>query len=186
MLKPFYRQEDLQMRVMEGLIKFKDRLVVVSGYEDGRFRLDDVKSGDRITASPDELDLTPIKLGNTLLGNGYVYISRKPVRKFKQTLTRDVLNFSKMPFTMPTRCDLHHLAMPALGTYPKIETALSSVVDDKKQAMPFSHDWGVAKIEGGIKLIYRNMVVGKVTPDRFILMPEKFYLEESLKEVVNV
>ena len=62
---------------------------------------------------------------------------------------------------------------------------LKLVVAGAAKAMPFHRDWGLYKDGRSIKLCYKDMEVGVVRREVVQLIPEKFYLEQVLKEIFD-
>ena len=89
---------------------------------------------------------------------------------------------------MPFPCERVHVSrmfQPILNQYKSFTEVLKLVVDGAAKAMPFHRDWGLYKDGRSIKLCYKDMEVGVVRHEVVQLIPEKFYLEQVLKEIFD-
>ena len=90
---------------------------------------------------------------------------------------RDVLYPAKQRIN-PTSKALAHTIM---GIFPSVGEAFQSVRTGKYKVCPFSREWAVASFKDDLCIVYRGEIVGYVGDDFIKLLPERFYLKESLE-----
>lgn len=183
-MEVFYKQDDMQMRVCGGVAMARGEPVMLLKY-DGRLFTGRSLFGGEVKLMKEEVDLTPVSTGNVTVGNTYVYTSRIPHRKYKQTLSSDAIHQHKMPFEVAGEVGAEGMLQPITNRYPKLNQALFAVANKLAKAMPFSREWGVCNKDGVIVLCYRDMAVGVVGKESIKLYADKFYLEQLLREVLD-
>lgn len=184
MTQPFYRKEDINMRLVNGVVMARGEPVLLTEY-DGTHLYGETLHGipmNRIKL--EEVDIDPVHTGNVFTGDSYVYTSRMPQRKYKQSLSNESLVCHGMPFPCE-RVTARRMFQPILNQYKSFPEVLKLVVDGAAKAMPFNRDWGLYKDGRSIKLCYKDMEVGVVRREVVQLIPEKFYLEQALKEIFD-
>lgn len=133
--------------------------------------------------SLERINLTPVTLGFVNTSSDALYTCRKPMRRdWKQGLSPNSLQVYPVGFGRLT--NLKVLKQPILNTYPDVSRAIS-MLTEKKKAVAFSRDFAFVKKEDKISLRYRIYDVGKYEDGRFILDPNKFFLEDHLNTSVR-
>lgn len=175
---------DVKSRLHGSVVMFEGRPVVVNNVlRKEAVTVQDLITGEEKPVTIKALDLKPVSLGYVLLKDCVVYATRKPVRKWKQGLSadnltvRDVLYPAKQRIN-PTSKALAHTIM---GIFPSVGEAFQSVRTGKYKVCPFSREWAVASFKDDLCIVYRGEIVGYVGDDFIKLLPERFYLKESLE-----
>lgn len=132
-----------------------------------------------------EVNLEPLPLGFVNLTNDMAFLCRKPMRRdWRQGLSQNNLviygNLSARDFPYKL------LKQPVLKQYPSWSAALTKLTSTKKMSMAFSRDFGFSKHQDNISLIFRKHVVGTIVNDTPRLLPEKFFLQQHLDEVMGI
>lgn len=192
--------KDIELRLNGSVVMYKQRPVLVQGVMgNGVVRVTDIIADTNADVKVGELDLDPssMKLGYVLAEGKLFFAQRRPVRKFKQGLTRDNLfvfdalekpNDKDMIGIMRGGGGRPHIhpgsaafARSILGEYPDVGTAFTKVREGKAKALPFSREWAVADKDDELCLLFRGDVVGYVGANSVKLNREHFYLKESLE-----
>lgn len=182
---------DVELRLRHSVVLFERKPVIVMDVRDvENVVVQDILSGDDKHAKVSELDLQPshAPLGYVMTPHGVYMAMRKPVRKYKQGLTQDNLIvkgvLQKRGEDVPRR-PVHfssvELAKTMVGDFPDIGKAFQSVRSGDKKIVPFSRDWAIADHEDDLSIVFRGEVVGFATDNSVKLLPERFYLRESLE-----
>ncbi len=182
---------DVELRLRHSVVLFERKPVIVMDVQDvENVVVQDILSGDDKRAKVAELDLQPshAPLGYVMTPHGVYMAMRKPVRKYKQGLTQDNLIvkgvLQKRGEDVPRR-PVHfssiELAKTMIGDFPDIGKAFQAVRSGDKKIVPFSRDWAVADHEDDLSIVFRGEVVGYATDNSVKLLPERFYLKESLE-----
>lgn len=184
-------QRDVELRLRHSVVMHKSQPVVVMDVRDENTLLVQyILSGDHDVVPLQELDLAPSSapLGYVLADEDVYLAMRKPVRKFKQGLTQDNLLvrpvLQKRAEMAPRRLLSYtspHLAKTMVNDFPSVEKAFQAVRNGRSRIMPFSRDWAVADHDDDLCLAFRGEVVGFVGDNNVKLLPERFYLKESLE-----
>jgi len=185
-MKCFYLKQDFNQRIVGGLCKARGEVVFITRYTDEGFRGVTLLQQELGGIKPDELDVSPLPLGNVFLGKSYVYTSMCPARQYKQTLNNETFVSHRMPW----ECKNITLETPALlrtisNTFMSAVDAFKIVLAGGATAIPFSREFGVAKVNESFNVVYKDELVGSVTKVGVSLFPNKFYLKESLEEALN-
>lgn len=186
---------DVELRLRHSVVLFERKPVIVMDVQDvENVVVQDILSGDDKRAKVAELDLQPshAPLGYVMTPHGVYMAMRKPVRKYKQGLTQDNLIvkgvLQKRGEDVPRR-PVHfssiELAKTMIGDFPDIGKAFQAVRSGDKKIVPFSRDWAVADHEDDLSIVFRGEVVGYATDNSVKLLPERFYLRESLELVLR-
>lgn len=186
---------DVELRLRHSVVLFERKPVIVMDVQDvENVVVQDILSGDDKRAKVAELDLQPshAPLGYVMTPHGVYMAMRKPVRKYKQGLTQDNLIvkgvLQKRGEDVPRR-PVHfssiELAKTMIGDFPDIGKAFQAVRSGDKKIVPFSRDWAVADHEDDLSIVFRGEVVGYATDNSVKLLPERFYLRESLELVLG-
>ena len=184
MTQPFYRKEDINMRLVNGVVMARGEPVLLTEYDGTHLYGETLYGIPMSRIKLEEVDIDPVHTGNVFTGDSYVYTSRMPQRKYKQSLANESLVCHEMPFPCE-RVTARRMFQPILNQYKSFPEVLKLVVDGAAKAMPFHRDWGLYKDGRSIKLCYKDMEVGVVRREVVQLIPEKFYLEQSLKEIFD-
>ena len=184
MTQPFYRKEDINMRLVNGVVMARGEPVLLTEYDGTHLHGETLYGIPMNSIKLEEVDITPVPTGNVFTGDGYVHTSRMPQRKYKQSLANESLVCHDMPFNCEN-VSIARLSQPILNQYKGFPEVLKLVVDGAAKAMPFHRDWGLYKDGRSIKLCYKDMEVGVVRREVVQLIPEKFYLEQALKEIFD-
>ena len=184
MTQPFYRKEDINMRRVNGFVIVRGEPVLLIVYVFIHLMGETLHGIAMKRIKLEEVDIDPVHTGNVFTGDSYVYTSRMPQRKYKQSLANESLVCHGMPFPCE-RVHVSRMFQPILNQYKSFPEVLKLVVDGAAKAMPFHRDWGLYKDGRSIKLCYKDMEVGIVKREVVQLLPEKFYLKQGLKEVFD-
>lgn len=127
----------------------------------------------------EDLDMTPLQMGYTIVENYSTFLSRNPARSgYKQGLS-----FSTLSLSHGRRGDLryYNLEMPALNKYGSFQDAVR-LAPTSSYDIPFSRMFAVSN---KLELIYRGMaVVGIVNSSKdCVLKPSFAYLQQHLDSV---
>lgn len=189
---------DVELRLKGSVVMYDKRPVLIADVMGkGVVRAVDILADEGKTVKVTDLDLAPAKLGYVIGDDGELYYAcRRPARKFKQGLTRENLftfealnkpDDKKLVEMMRQGSRPHfnpgstYVARAIMGQYPSLEEAFSKVREGKRKAMPFSREWAVADKDNELCLLFRGDVVGYVGDKSVKLLPECFYLKESLQ-----
>lgn len=192
--------KDIELRLNGSVVMYEKRPVLVQGVMGkGVVRITDIISDQNKDVKVSSLDLSPssMPLGYVLSEGKLFFAQRRPVRKFKQGLTRDnmfVFDALEKPNDKEMlaiirgggmRPNIHPasatFARAILGEYPDVGTAFSTVRAGKAKALPFSREWAVADKDDELCLLFRGDVVGYVGANSVKLNREHFYLKEALE-----
>lgn len=182
-------EQDVKARLYHTVVMHNKRPAVVIGTE-GK---DSVVLQDLITekltkAELSEVDLEPshAPLGYVIDG-GEVYLAmRKPARRYKQGLTGEnlVVKTFLQKEGMPQRARFNYaskaIGRTILGEYPSVEESFQKARATGK-IVPYHRDWAVGTYDDELSIIFRGEVVGFVLDNSVKLLPERFYLKESLE-----
>lgn len=184
MTQPFYRKEDIQMRLVNGVVMARGEAVILTEYDGTHLHGETLYGVPMKRIKLEEVDITPVATGNVFTGDIYVHTSRMPQRKYKQSLANESLVCHDMPFKSG-RVGVERLLQPITNQYKSFTDVLKLVVAGAAMAMPFHRDWGLYKDGRLVKLCYKDMEVGLIKCEVVQLLPDKFYLEQVLVEVIN-
>jgi hypothetical protein len=137
------------------------------------------------------LDLNPIPLGYINRRNEAIYLTRKPLRKYKQGLSRDSLvvkAIGEAKMAMRNKGDI--LLSPELSKcvdniYPSLTEAFNSVEIEKAQSVAFSRVFAINRSElfqDVYELLYKNRVIGSINREGIDLESRYLFLKEMLEE----
>lgn len=183
---------DVELRLRHSVVMYQGRPVMVMNIEDvNSVIVEDILEGEAKRVKVSDLDLQPASapLGYVLSGENVFMAMRKPVRKFKQGLTQE--NMIVRPVSFGRRVEalrgrgVHfgskEVAKTMIGDFPDIGKAFQDVRSGRMSIVPFSRDWAVADVEDDLSIVFRGEVVGYATDNSVKLLPERFYLKESLE-----
>lgn len=183
---------DVELRLRHSVVMYQGRPVMVMNVEDiNSVIVEDILEGEAKRVKVSDLDLQPASapLGYVLAGDNVFMAMRKPVRKFKQGLTQENMIVRPVSFKRrdePLRGRGVHfgskeVAKTMIGDFPDIGKAFQDVRSGRMSIVPFSRDWAVADVEDDLSIVFRGEVVGYATDNSVKLLPERFYLKESLE-----
>jgi hypothetical protein len=156
----------------------------------------EIMTGNHHKVKISDLNLVPVSLGFVNVKGDVGYVSRKPIRREKQGLSRDSLCIKSRPLNGKDEgnpfalrmgrqnniaLDGEPLAKTILGTFPNLVEAVTSVRTGKTKASAFSRNWAIGKDDVDLCLLYRGDVVGFVGDTSVKLLPEFSFLKESLE-----
>ncbi len=182
-------ENDVKTRLGNSVVMSGGRPVLVIGTEDRHtVHVQDLETEKVSKVKVAELDLEPshAPLGYIIEGDEVYLAMRKPARRFKQGLTGDNLVVRKvLQDEGRPRGRIHHaskaIGRTMMGQFPDVGTAFQKVRNGLSNIVPFHRDWAVGIDEGELSLLFRGEVVGFVLDTSVKLMPERFYLKESLE-----
>ncbi len=149
----------------------------------------DLEDGNHSRVKVVDLDLDPshAPLGYVINDGDVLIAMRKPTRRYKQGLSGENLVVQPVLEKAAERRlgRLHYasksIGRTMLGKYPSIEEAFQKTRKGQARIVPFNRDWAVANHEDELCLVFRGEVVGYVLDESVKLLPERFYLKESLE-----
>lgn len=181
-------EADVKLRLGNSLVRKGATPVYIKGVESiNKVIVYDPIKRETDYAKVSDLNLTPVPLGYVESAGDVLYVTRKPTRKYKQGLTqenmvaKDVLSGRLVAL----RIDDKGLSKAILGQYPSIEEAFQQCREGSG-IVPFSREWAVANYKEELCVMHKGGVVGYVGDDNIMLSPDKYFLKESLMEVLNV
>lgn len=139
------------------------------------------------TVKTTDLDLTPVPVGNVILGNYYVNVQRAPVRRWKQGLDRGSMSYGNMPWRVDTdiRVNSHQVKNAIINSYPTVAEALEMVLDGRRIAVPFSRNYGFGMVDDVPHLLWKDKTIGVFGKGQIDIFRKFFYLKENLLGVLN-
>lgn len=181
-------QEDVNLRLNKSLVRKGDVPVYVQAVEDREtVVVHNCFTGRKEKLSVAELNLTPVPLGYFITDDEVCYASRKPTRRYKQGLTNENVRvltaFNKRAIAVSMNDK--GLCKAIMGHYPSIEEAFQRCREGA-DIVPFSREWAVANYKDELCVMYKCEVVGYVGDNNVMLLPEKYFLKESLTEALDV
>jgi hypothetical protein len=148
--------------------------IVVKGY---RITEEDQKENSVLL---EEVDLTPVVLGNFTHKNLCYHASRRPMRKdWKQGLSKNSLIVFPVGHKKNIDVSFSMLVNTVLNKYPTFQEAL-----ERKSSVAFSRDFSIFVEKTFTRLYYRNYLVGDILDKTPILHSTKTFLREHLEEVI--
>ncbi len=185
-------EQDVKTRLQHSVVMYQQRPMLVVGVEDRHTVILHDLLVDKVEHAPvGELDLDPshAPLGYVMEGEDLYLAMRKPVRRYKQGLTQEnllvkpVLKDAPGAMRRMGRIAFNSKAIgkTMLGQFPSVEDAFQQARARLVELIPFSRDWAVGTHDDELCLVFRGEVVGFVLDNSAKLMPERFYLKESLE-----
>ena len=181
-------EQDVSLRLRHSVVMYDSRpVIVLEALTKDSVRIHDILSERSQDVPVEALDLNPshAPLGYVEV-EGAVYLAvRKPVRRFKQGLTAENLVvkpvLSRRERVRDVSFQSRPIARTILGQYKSVGEAFQMVRSGASKIVPFHRDWAVADHDDELSLVYRGEVVGYVGDVSVTLLPERFYLKESLE-----
>ncbi|AJT60761.1 hypothetical protein [Citrobacter phage CVT22] len=185
----YYESEaDVNLRLKGSLVRKENvPMYVQEANSKDEVRVHNVHTGRKEDCLIADLDLTPVPLGYCVSDGDVLYVSRKPTRKYKQGLTTensvawDVMLQRHVKIPMADK----GLCRTIMNDYPSVEEAFQECRKGKA-IVPFHRSWAVANYKDELCVMHKGTVVGYVGDDVVVLMPEKYFLKESLEEALGV
>ncbi len=132
----------------------------------------------------DDLDLTPVPLGNVNIKDKCYFAARKPMRKdWCQGLSKNALLVQDIVNKKVISLNFSNLVPTVLGQYPKFNHLVALKAFRGHQA--FSRDFSLLMDKDGTTLYYRFYKVGDVKGGIPFLTPDKLFLREHLQEATK-
>lgn len=183
-------QGDAQMRTAGSIVRWKgDPVYIKEVYiNDNRkvaARMVNLRTGKQhrsILASKD-WDWTPVPTGFVNVRSRTFYVSRVPIRKWKQGLHRD--NVKIVPQNPGGRDIIRTAEFAACvrRDYPSFEECMTRLDDKIAVSWAFHPEWAVERDPSGLTwLLHRSRKVGWLQDDEAKLGEEYGYLKESYAE----
>jgi hypothetical protein len=182
--------DDVRLRLQRSIVAYKGAPVHVDeALSKTVVQVTSILTGDTFKALVKDLDLRPssLPLGYVTVEDKVYLTSRKPCRKYKQGLTqenfhyREVLGKAGLAPRGGLSVTNRAVARTMTGVFADIGEAFSDVRKGVKKVVPFSREWAVADCEDELCLMYRGEVVGYAGDVSVRLLPERYYLKESLE-----
>lgn len=183
-------EADVKTRLYHTVVIHKQRPCLVVGVEDkNTVVVSDLETDKHSKALVADLDLDPshAPLGYVIDGEDVYMAMRKPVRRYKQGLNNENLVLKNVLDEPPARrmgrlnFASKAIGKTMLGQFPDVGEAFQKVRKQEARIVPFHRDWAVGVHEGEACLVFRGEVVGYVLDESVKLLPERFYLRESLE-----
>ena len=150
------------------------------------------RSLTRTTTDDKDFDFRHFKLGYAHHSGVIAWWYRKPVKQYKQGLRQDQVKavLSKPEHYRGIAWDWSQDIVDMLeNSYPSLGTCQKMLMDGENSAMAFNRDFGLSydKIHKDYIFEHRGRLVGQTSNFKnFTLLEEFKYLNESLKEILNV
>lgn len=183
-------EQDVKTRLGNSVVMHNGRPVYVIGTESKEVVIvQDLETEKHSKVKVAALDLDPshAPLGYVTDDYGDVYVAmRKPARRYKQGLTGENLVLKSVLKDDGARRRMIHFASKnigrtMLGKFEDVGDAFQKTRSGEVKVSPFHRDWAVGVDEGELALLFRGNVVGFVLDTSVKLLPECFYLKESLE-----
>lgn len=133
-----------------------------------------------------EIELTPVPLGMCNQGRNAYYVSRNPIRQYKQGLSHDSISVSS-PCKNKSSTEIEtikrilnsNIRECILNIYPSIDESLELLDADKRDSVAFCR---IFSIDKRLNLYYKTEKVGMIDIDnkKFIFNRDKLYLNRIL------
>lgn len=165
----YIQHENVLAEVVE---VFSDCRVVLMGLD-----------GREFIANLSELNLEPPKLGYVNMNPFACYVSRMPVRHFRQGFRRNTIRATNSLLgNMGIHIDKSFLNCYK-NIYPDLDHAVESVYNEESSSKAFSKNFAVSRMEELISLDYKGRQVGRVnTKTQDVTLDNNFlFLEEVLE-----
>lgn len=190
MLEMVYASDrDAAMRLDNTVVNYKGVPVYVLSAKKGRTLICDMDGGRERQVKTENLDITPVKIGNVQIGGRHVYVQRSPIRRWKQGLHRESLIVGRMPFEQDIVPRLNLMSVEVLnaiiGNFGDVKENMSKVIKGQFESCALNRHWAVANVKGVPRLMYKDKMVGFVEGEEIIISKKWFFLKEDLLEVLN-
>lgn len=129
-------------------------------YDEGKFYCRDLIATSGVYLDLEELDMNPVELGFVNSPNSTDYITRMPVRHYKQGLTAH--SYKGKGFPHKNTFATTSMAMCILGIYPKLIDCVESVSCGEAVSKGFSRNFSILNTGEDNVLTFRGDYVGSV------------------------
>lgn len=163
--------DDLRMIFDDSLIIYKKEPVMVKTVIDRSLFLKDIirkKELGLVPITDNNLDFTPVKLGFCNEGRDAFYVTRAPLRQYKQGLCRGNLNihrlhdeYDKVGMDKLSKMNSEGLVNCILGRYPNLNEAIELITENKMNSVAFNRFFA---IDSDFRIYHRNNDVGILDP----------------------
>lgn len=186
-----YQPDDMNMRLADSLVMHGGRPFYVKEYMYGDNALygyytDKDRNEDKLIKLPNRyLDIRPPRLGYMNTRRNSYYVSRVPVRRYKQGLNRQNIAVGALNIEPglnrgdTIRCV--ELARCILNKYPSLDECLEKL-QDGRNACAFHRHWAIT---AGGELHYRGNPVGAYQKGNLKLTEDYCYLQEAAEEALD-
>ena len=180
--------DDAMQQIHQTVLMVKGGTPVYLKYSHGwMYTITDLNTGEKSEKDIREIGLSfePLELGYVNARHGLIYLSRHPIRMWKQGLS--FYNIRALKGRVPDNI-LRSKAMCdcLINKYPPINKALR-LTKDTAQSTAFHRDFAfTVDMFPNITLEYKGIKVGTVNDNRDFEINNKFhYLKEPLQEIIN-
>lgn len=187
----FERDQDAAMRLNGCVVMYAGEPVYVMEAGKKNSLVCDLDEKEQVKVATNDLDLSPVLIGNVQMGNHHIYLQRIPIRRWKQGLHRENLDigktlFAKLNIPMP-RIDVCTKAFKKAikGEFGKPMDVMRKVMNGDILSGAINRHWAVAKINGVDRLFYKDQLVGFVDDGEITISKKYFFLKEDLLGVLN-
>lgn len=191
-MKVFYDDVDYARARLNGtMVSYKGEPAFVDNVRD----LDNVvisvwpRNGDFISVSVDDLDLTPPQLGFMNLQESCHYVTRMPMRQWKQGFRPNQAETYGPPARLPHSS--HHFFINLYkGIYPSYEECMETVCCEEAKSKAFSRHFGIVKKGKKTLLVFKKYFVAELDPKpsnnvQPIWAPGKDFLTEFFNQTLE-
>jgi len=164
-------------------------LISEGGWEYRAIRLKDGKDST-INIRKVDLNLNPVPLGYVNYGQEAYYLSRKPVRRWKQGLGEESLSVISHMAKKAIIPRGGIIASPALAycienKYPSIQKCYKKINSGLVNSMSFSRDFALGWKKELILLYYKGKEIGLFSKNGLNLNKNYSFLKEALEEAIQ-
>jgi len=166
-----YLHQDFDQRLNGGVVFYDGKPVSVYSAGNGLLQLHSFPEGDpTVLVKPDDtkLDISAPRLGYVNIGGKAVYVYRKPLRQYKQSLTVSALETWTPLSKRPTHAigdffGSKQFYEMLIGKYPNPAAALKFVSEKTSRSMAMGRNAALAKDSYGlIHVFYKTDEVGTI------------------------
>ena len=171
------------MRLAESLVMYKGKPFYITEYDMAENRVSGffpyTDKAARFTLPSVNLDIRPPRLGYVNYRGNAIYVSRYPVRRYKQGIHSQNITFSAMA-DKGRLLRSPEFSQALMGDYPYFNGALRSLSSNTSVA--FNRHWALQKEAEGVHLMYRGNPVGLYKDNKLKLIEDYQYLKEAMEE----
>lgn len=146
-----------------------------------------------IDLSKAEVDLTPLPLGFVNKRGCSYYLSRSPVRRWKQGLSNESLKTTEVPLDEEVRARVglglltsREIVACISNKYPTLLEAYKKVSEGRCSAMAFHRRFAITRNKGDMcDLWYKTKPVGTISRNGVRLISKYSYLKEMIEEILK-
>ena len=186
----FRSDRDASMRLTGSIVMYKGKPVHVLEATVKKCLVVLVGKGDELRVNTDDLDLTPVQIGNIQIGAECLYVQRMPIRRWKQGLHRENLRVSSGPSSR--RIPGMHINMTdkdmlnaIINKFGDAQENMAKVLSGQWASAALNRHWSVHNHKGIPRLMYKDKLVGFVDEGEITITKKFFFLKEDLLGVLN-